>query len=65
MYYQQRHDMYQIKLQQTDEFQLKNLGNYQRLYPPMQKYHQIIIPKIEENQAPKLDPLSMKLWLLD
>lgn len=57
--------MYQIKLQQTDEFQLKNLGNYQRLYPPMQKYHQIIIPKIEENQAPKLDPLSMKLWLLD
>ena len=38
--------MYQIKLLETDEFQLKNLGNFERLYPPMQKYHKTIIPNI-------------------
>ena len=60
-FYQQRHEMYLLKLQETDEYQLENLGGYERLYPPMKAYHVTEVPP-EEPSAPKLDPLAMKLW---
>ena len=44
-----------------DEYQLENLGGYERLYPPMKAYHVTEVPP-EEPSAPKLDPLAMKLW---
>ena len=56
--------MYLEKLQETDEYQLENLGGYERLFPPMKLYHQTEVPP-EEPEKPQLDPLSMKLWLLD
>jgi hypothetical protein len=56
--------MYTLKLQETDEFQLSNLGGYERLYPPMKLYHKTVITPAEP-ERPKLDPLSMKLWMLD
>ena len=43
-FYQQRHEMYLIKLQETDQYQLENLGGFERLYPPMKLYHQTKIP---------------------
>ena len=56
--------MYTLKLQETDEFQLANLGGYERLYPPMKLYHKTVITPAEP-ERPQLDPLSMKLWMLD
>lgn len=50
-FYQQRHEMYALKLQETDEFQLANLGGYERLYPPMKLYHKTVIPP-EEPERP-------------
>ena len=55
--------MYTLKLQETDEYQLKNLGGFERLYPPMEKYHLTEI-KAEEPKKP-MDALSKKLWMLD
>ena len=56
--------MYLLKLQETDEYQLRNLAGYERLYPPMKYYHKTEIPP-EEAEQPQLDPLAMKLWMLD
>lgn len=53
--------MYLLKLQETDDFQLANLGGYERLYPPMKLYHRTEIPP-EEPERPKMDPLALKLW---
>jgi len=49
--------MYQIKLKEKDEYQLENLGNYERVFPPMKLYHETIVPP-EEPTTPVLDPLS-------
>ena len=38
-FYAHKNDMYQIKLKEKDEYQLLNLGNYERVFPPMKLYH--------------------------
>mmetsp|Transcript_468 Transcript_468/g.454 ORF Transcript_468/g.454 Transcript_468/m.454 type:complete len:89 (-) Transcript_468:2143-2409(-) len=54
-----------MKLESLDEYQLQNLGGYERLFPPMKYYH-TTDPSPEEEQPPaSLDPLSLKLWQMD
>ena len=55
--------MYQIKLKEKDEYQVKHLGNYERVFPPMKLYHTTFVPP-EEPKTP-LDPLAAKLMQLD
>ena len=63
-FYQQRNEMYQIKLKEKDEYQVKNLGNYERVFPPMKLYHTTYVPP-EEPKTPMLDPVAQKLRQLD
>jgi hypothetical protein len=53
------------KLNETDEFQLENLGDYERLYPPMNLYEATEIPPPEPEEIPPTEPLALKFWLHD
>ena len=44
-YYEQRKEMQLSKLLGLDEYQLQNLGNFERLFPPMNMYHETFIPE--------------------
>ena len=53
------------KLLGLDEFQLQNLGSFERLFPPMNLYHETFIPEDESKLEPPTDPLALKLWKMD
>ena len=53
------------KLLGLDEYQLQNLGNFERLFPPMNMYHETFIPEDVAKIQPPTDPLALKLWHLD
>ena len=53
------------KLNETDDYQLKNLGDFERLYPPMKLYEKTEIVPVEPEEVPPTDPLALKFWLHD
>lgn len=57
--------MQQQKLNEQDEHQLKHLGDFERLYPPMKLYEKTQVTDIEAVIPRPTDPLELKFWLHD
>ena len=63
---QHKQEMYLKHLEEIDAYQMRNLGNYERLYPPMKLYYKTEIPDVNKPEIPEgLDPLQLKLYLHD
>ena len=53
------------KLNETDEYQLQHLGDFERLYPPMKLYEKTVVPEKVSDEPRPTDPMELKLWLHD